>query len=188
VETVDALVRSPRSPSPGGRRGWERVEETFLFRDGRVIALKNVGHAARVKRQDGGELTVTTVGRFRDRDVVVEGVRKQILSKVRSRGYEATPQAAPGGVQTAGGVPRARSPVASGQSPATQGREKADLGLSLGELRPVVDSSVGRSVDSRSSDEISQPAGALGDENSCCRCRASSSGVKRLGHRRRVTS
>jgi hypothetical protein len=67
-----------------GRRGHRKAR---LPLGGRTVTLD----VQRVRVQDGGEVTLTSVARFQSRDVLAERVIKQILSNVSTRGYEGTP-------------------------------------------------------------------------------------------------
>jgi hypothetical protein len=127
-----------------GSRGKKRPERTAsrwghrkarLPLGGRTVTLD----VQRVRGQDGGEVTLTSVARFQSRDVLAERVIKQILSNVSTRGYEGTLQAAPGGVKTAGASKSAvtRRFVAGSGPGAAEGGDEALLAGVVLRKRPA---------------------------------------------------
>jgi transposase-like protein len=131
VEEEVSKLAGPRGKKRPEREAsrWGRRPARFPL-GGRTITLE----VQRVRRQTGGEMTLTSVARFQSGDVLAERVVKQILSNVSTRGYEGTLEPAPQGVKTAGASKSAanRRFVA-----ATQARVKTELARSLEELSPV---------------------------------------------------
>ena len=74
-----------------GPRGKKRPERTASRWGHRMARLPLGGRTVtldvqRVRAQNGGEVTLTSVARFQSRDVLAERVIKQILSNVSTRG------------------------------------------------------------------------------------------------------